>query len=114
MYLYTANLERAYDRGHQSDVRELRGIQEASRGDQIFTQGVIPKDQESHYGTLCWNGRVTEGDQFNAVMSAVGYNMRLILKLSRALLCKIIAAILWAASPFSALKHICSMLKPAC
>ena len=47
MYLFTANLERAYDRGHQSDVRELRGIQEASRGDQIFTQGVIPKDRRA-------------------------------------------------------------------
>ena len=35
------------------------------------------------------------GDQINAVMSAVGYNFRLILKWLRALLCKIIAAI-WA------------------
>ena len=65
-----------------------------------------------HLGRNYLKGR--HGDQINAVMSAVGYNMRLILKWSRALLCKIIAAILWAASPFSALKHICSMLKPAC
>ena len=36
------------------------------------------------------------GDQINAVMSAVGYNFRLILKWLRALLCKTIAAI-WAA-----------------
>jgi len=36
------------------------------------------------------------GDQINAVLSAVGYNMRLILKWLKALLCKIIAA-LWAA-----------------
>ena len=43
------------------------------------------------------------GDQINAVMSAVGYNFRLILKWFRALLCKIIAA-MWAAMlPFSAL-----------
>ena len=33
------------------------------------------------------------GDQINAVMSAVGYNIRLILKWLRTLLCKINAAI---------------------
>jgi hypothetical protein len=44
------------------------------------------------------------GDQINAVMSAVGYNFCLILKWLRALLCKIIAA-LWAAIiPFSAFR----------
>ncbi len=37
-----------------------------------------------------------DGDQFNAVMSAVGYNLRLILKWLRKLLTRIIAAI-WAA-----------------
>ena len=35
------------------------------------------------------------GDQINAVMSAFGYNFRLILKLLKALLCKIITAT-WA------------------
>ena len=45
-----------------------------------------------------------QGDQINAVMSAVGYNFRLILKWSKALLCKIIAA-MWAQMlPFSALR----------
>jgi IS5 family transposase len=43
------------------------------------------------------------GDQINAVMSAVGYNMRLILKWLRKLWCKIIAAILAALAPVSAL-----------
>jgi len=43
------------------------------------------------------------GDQINAVMSAVGYNLRLILKWLRRLLCKIIAAILEAIAPMSAL-----------
>jgi IS5 family transposase len=46
------------------------------------------------------------GDQINAVMSAVGYNFRLILKWLKALLCKIIAAFLLTIMP-------CSMLKPA-
>jgi len=44
------------------------------------------------------------GDQFNAVMSAVGYNLRLILKWLRKLLRKIIAAILLAITPFSTFK----------
>ncbi len=44
------------------------------------------------------------GDQVNAVMSAAGYNFRLILKWLRILLCKIIAAIWAAMTPFSALR----------
>ena len=44
------------------------------------------------------------GDQINAVMSAVGYNLRLILKWLRKLLRKIIAAILTVTTPFSALR----------
>jgi IS5 family transposase len=45
-----------------------------------------------------------DGDRINAVMSAVGYNFRLILKWIRLLLCKIIAAIVAAMNPHSALK----------
>ncbi len=44
------------------------------------------------------------GDQINAVMSAVGYNLRLILKWLRKLLPKIIAAIWAAITPFSPIK----------
>ncbi len=44
------------------------------------------------------------GDQINAVMSAVGYNLHLILRWFRELLRKIIAAILPAITPFSSLK----------
>ena len=44
------------------------------------------------------------GDHINAVMSAVGYNLRLILKWLRKLLCKIFAVILAATIPLSALK----------
>ena len=44
------------------------------------------------------------GDQVNAVMSAVGYNFRLIRKWLRALLCKIIAAIWAVIMPLSALR----------
>ena len=47
------------------------------------------------------------GDQINAVMSAVGYNLRLILKWLRKLLCKIIAAIWAAITPRSVLKQAC-------
>ncbi len=45
-----------------------------------------------------------DGDQINAVMSAVGYNLRLILKWLRKLLREIIAAIWAAITPPSALK----------
>jgi hypothetical protein len=38
-------------------------------------------------------------------MSAVGYNFRLILKWLKALLCKIIAAVLAAIRPFPVLKR---------
>ncbi len=44
------------------------------------------------------------GDQINAVMSAVGYNMRLILRWLRHLLRQIIAAIVAAITPYSALR----------
>jgi IS5 family transposase len=47
------------------------------------------------------------GDQINAVMSAVGYNLRLILKWLRNLLRKIIAAICAAITPFSSFKPAC-------
>ena len=46
-----------------------------------------------------------KGDQFNAVMSAVGYNLRLILKWSRKRLRKIIAAIWTVITPQLALKR---------
>jgi IS5 family transposase len=45
-----------------------------------------------------------DGDRINAVMSAVGYNFRLILKWIRLLLCKIIDAMLAAMNPLSALR----------
>ena len=57
---------------------------------------------DGHLGRNYLKGR--HGDQFNAVMSAVGYNFRLILKWLRDLLCKIIAAIWTAITPISALK----------
>ena len=46
-----------------------------------------------------------DGDQINAVMSAVGYNLRLILKWLRKLLRKIIVAIWAAITPRSVLKQ---------
>ena len=57
---------------------------------------------DGHLGRNFLKGR--PGDQINAVMSAVGYNLRLILKWLRHLLCKIIAAICAAITPFSTLK----------
>ncbi len=55
---------------------------------------------DGHLGRNFLKGRL--GDQINAVMSAVGYNLRLILKWLRKLLAKIIAAILAAIIPISA------------
>ena len=58
---------------------------------------------DGHLGRNFLKGR--RGDQFNAVMSAVGYNLRLIIKWLRKLLRKIIAAIWAAITPPSELKH---------
>ncbi len=57
---------------------------------------------DGHLGRNFLKGRL--GDQINAVMSAVGYNLRLILKWLSKLLCKIIAALINAITPISALK----------
>jgi len=57
---------------------------------------------DGHLSRNFLKGRL--GDQINAVMSAVGYNLRLILKWLRKLLHKIIAAIRAAITPFSTLK----------
>jgi IS5 family transposase len=57
---------------------------------------------DGHLSRNFLHGRL--GDRINAVMSAVGYNFRLILKWIRLLLCKIIAAIVAAMIPHSALK----------
>ncbi len=57
---------------------------------------------DGHLGRNFLHGRL--GDRINAVMSAVGYNLRLILKWLSKLLRKIIAAIWAAITPFSALK----------
>ena len=57
---------------------------------------------DGHLGRNFLKGR--SGDHINAVMSAVGYNMRLMLKWLRHLLCLIIAAILMTLTSQSALK----------
>ncbi len=57
---------------------------------------------DGHLGRNFLKGRL--GDPIHAVMSAVGYNLRLILRWFRDLLRKIIAAILLAITPFSTLK----------
>ena len=57
---------------------------------------------DGHMARNFLKGRL--GDQINAVMSAVGYNLRLILKWLRKLLCKIILAIRLAIDPLSTLK----------
>ena len=57
---------------------------------------------DGHLGRNFRKGHL--GDRINAVMSAVGYNLRLILKWLRKLLRKIVAAILAAIIPISALK----------
>lgn len=58
---------------------------------------------DGHLGRNFLKGR--QGDRINAVMSAVGYNLRLILKWLRMLLRRIIAAIRVAMMPLSMLKQ---------
>ena len=57
---------------------------------------------DGHLGRNFLKGRL--GDQINAVMSVVGYNLRLILKWLSNLLRKIIAALYAAMIPISALR----------
>ena len=57
---------------------------------------------DGHLGRNFLHGRL--GDRINAVMSAVGYNLRLILKWLKKLLRKIITAIWEAIAPFSTFK----------
>ncbi len=57
---------------------------------------------DGHLGRNFLSGR--DGDRINAVMSAVGYNIRLILKWLRKLLRQIITVILALINPFSVLK----------
>ena len=56
---------------------------------------------DGHLGRNHLKGR--HGDHANAVLSAVGYNLRLVLRWLRLLLCLILIAILDADSPASAL-----------
>lgn len=60
---------------------------------------------DGHLGSNFLKGR--QGDQINAVMSAVGYNLRLILKWLRKILRKIIAAIWMTIMPFSTFRRAC-------
>lgn len=57
---------------------------------------------DGHLGRNFLSGR--HGDQNNAVLSAIGHNLRLILNWLRRLLCLILSAILQAISDHSTLK----------
>ena len=57
---------------------------------------------DGHLGRNFLHGRL--GNRISAVMSAVGYNLRLVLKWLGSLLRKILAAIWVAINPFSTLK----------
>ena len=66
-------------------------------------EAVIGRKTDGHLDRNFLTGR--DDDQINTVMSAVGYNPRLILKWLRKLLRKIIAAIWAAITPRSVLKQ---------
>ena len=110
-------IERAYvDKGYQGHDapkpgRVFRSVQKRGVHGQIkkelrrraAIEAVIGHCKtDGHLDRNFLKGRL--GDQINAVMSAVGYNLRLILKWLRKLWRQIIAAIWAALSPFSALK----------
>jgi len=61
---------------------------------------------DGHLGRNFLKGR--HGDQFNAVLCAVGYNFRLVLNWLKALLRLILATILGAPTPRSALQPVSS------
>jgi len=110
-------IERAYvDKGYQGHDAP-RPLRVFKSGQKRGVHGQIKKElrrrsaieavighckTDGHLGRNFLKGRL--GDQINAVMSAVGYNLRLILKWLRKRLGQIIAAILVAINPFSTLK----------
>ncbi len=110
-------IERAYvDKGYQGHDAP-RPLRVFKSGQKRGVHGQIKKElrrrsaieavighckTDGHLGRNFLKGRL--GDQINAVMSAVGYNLRLILKWLSKLLCKIITAILAAIRPVSALQ----------
>jgi IS5 family transposase len=61
--------------------------------------------EDGHLGRNFLRG--THGDQNNAVLSAIGHNLRLVLRWLRLLLCLIVAAILAALTERSAIKPAC-------
>jgi IS5 family transposase len=105
-------IERAYvDKGYQGHDAP-RPLRVFKSGQKRGVHGQIKKElrrrsaieavighckTDGHLGRNFLKGRL--GDQINAVMSAVGYNLRLILNWLRKLLCQIIAAILAAFTP---------------
>ncbi len=110
-------IERAYvDKGYQGHTAP-KPLRVFKSGQKRGVHGQIKKElrrrsaieavighckTDGHLDRNFLNGRL--GDQINAVMSAVGYNLRLILKWIRLLLCKIVAAIIRAITPYSALR----------
>jgi len=110
-------IERAYvDKGYQGHDAP-RPLRVFKSGQKRGVHGQIKKElrrrsaieavighckTDGHLGRNFLKGRT--GDHINAVMSAVGYNLRLILKWLNKLLHKIISAILAAIQPISALK----------
>jgi transposase, IS5 family len=60
---------------------------------------------DGHLGRNFLKGR--HGDRANAVLSAVGQNIRLILRRLRLLLCLILAALFAASTSNTALKPVC-------
>ncbi len=110
-------IERAYvDKGYighkaPKPMRVLRSGQKRGVHGQIKKELRRRSEIEAVIGHCKTDGHLDRnylkgrnGDQVNAVMSAAGYNFRLILKWLRILLCKIIAAIWAAMTPFSALR----------
>ncbi len=57
---------------------------------------------EGHLERNYLKGR--QGDQANAILTATGHNLRLVLRWLRKLLCKFIAALIAAISPVSTLR----------
>jgi hypothetical protein len=66
----------------------------------------MKSEQVAGFSVECMAGFVgiRKGDRANAVLSAIGYNLRLILRWFRRLLCNIVAAIFDVIMPRSLLK----------
>ena len=90
------------DGGDRDDTRVHGQIKKELRRRAAIEPVIGHLKSEGHLARNYLKGR--HGNQANAVLTATGHNLRIVLRWLRMLLCKFIAALIAAISPVSALR----------